>query len=331
MIEGGKKPGMSLGRFLEREKPDIHALTQSRDIRGLIVSLGHRDFDVQWRAARALGTMGADATLPLIHILGYPDINTRLGAIEALGAIRDPRAVGVLAALLASHETNELRWAAALALGEIGDKTGTPALLAALRDNDRYVRYGAAKALEQVGWSAETDEDRAFYSIALQDWDAVKKLGTPATGPLIDMLRERHPAIRAQIVEILGTIGGDDAKKCCERVLRDPDGNVRWRAVLSSRQCGVPTSYLPLQISRRQRTGPSAIGATILNFFFLGIGYDYAGKWWGVMILETYMMLLTLAQLQLGPFMPFLIFYPVTALFAFQTYYMIQREAEMAG
>ena len=101
--------------------------------------------------------------------------------------------------------------------------------------------------------------------------------------------------------------------------------------MLSSRQCGVPTSYLPLQISRRQRTGPSAIGATILNFFFLGIGYDYAGKWWGVMILETYMMLLTLAQLQLGPFMPFLIFYPVTALFAFQTYYMIQREAEMAG
>jgi len=322
---------MSLGRFLGREKPDIRALTQARDIRGLIVALDHRDFDVQWRAARALGTMGSDATLPLINLIGYPDINTRLGAIEALGAIRDPRAIGALAALLASHEINELRWAAALALGEIGDTTATPALLAALRDNDRYVRYGAAKALEQVGWSAETDEDRAFYSIALQDWDAIKTLGTSATGPLIDMLKERHPAIRAQIVEILGTIGGDEAKKSCERVLRDPDGNVRWRAVLTSQQCGVPTSYLPLQISRRQRTGPSAIGASILNFFFLGIGYDYAGKWWGVMILETYMMLLTLAQLELGPFIPFLIFYPVTALFAFQTYFMIQREAEMAG
>jgi hypothetical protein len=148
---------------------------------------------------------------------------------------------------------------------------------------------------------------------------------------LIDMLRERHPSIRAKIVETLGSIGGDEAKKSCARVLRDPDGNVRWRAVLTSQQCGVPTSYLPLQISRRQRTGPSAIGATILNFFFLGIGYDYAGKWWGVMILETYMMLLTLTQLQLGPFVPFLIFYPVTALFAFQTYFMIQREADMAG
>jgi len=330
LIEGGKKPGMSLGRFLGREKPDIHALTQARDIRGLIVSLGHRDFDVQWRAARALGTMGADATLPLIHILGYPDINTRLGAIEALGAIRDPRAIGVLAALLASHETSELRWAAALALGEIGDTTAAPALLAALRDNDRYVRYGAAKALEQVGWSGGTDEDTAYYYIALQDWDAIKRLGTTASGPLVDMLRERHASIRAQIVETLGVIGGDVAKGSCERVLRDPDGNVRWRAVLTSRQCGVPTSYLPLQVSRRQRTGPSAIGATILNFFFLGIGYDYAAKWWGVMILETYMMLLTLAQLQLGPFVPFLIFYPFTALFAFQTYYMIQREAEMA-
>jgi len=200
---------MSLGRFLGREKPDIRALTQARDIRALIVSLDHRDFDVQWRAARALGTMGVDATLPLINLIGYPDINTRLGAIEALGAIRDPRAIGVLTALLASHETSELRWAAALALGEIGDTTATPALLAALRDNDRFVRYGAAKALEQVGWSAETDEERAFYSIALQDWDSIKNLGTSATGPLIDMLKERHPAIRAQIVEILGTIGGD--------------------------------------------------------------------------------------------------------------------------
>ena len=322
---------MSLGRFLARGKPDIRALTQARDIRGLIVSLDHRDFDVQWRAARALGTMGADATLPIINVLGYPDINTRLGAIEALGAIRDPRAVGVLAALLASHETNELRWAAALALGEIGDPTVTPALRSALRDDNRYVRYGAAKALEQVGWSAETDQDRAFYYIALQDWDAIKKLGTSATGPLIDLLKERHPAIRAQIIEILGSIGGVEAKKSCEQVLRDPDGDVRWRAVLSSRQCGVPTSYLPLQISKRQRTGPSVIGATVLNFFFLGIGYDYVGKWWGVMILETYMMLLTLAQLELGPFIPFLIFYPVTALFATQTYFMVKRESEMAG
>ncbi len=322
---------MSLGRFLARGKPDIRALTQARDIRGLIVSLDHRDFDVQWHAARALGTMGADATLPIINVLGYPDINTRLGAIEALGAIRDPRAIEVLAALLASHETNELRWAAALALGEIGDPTVTPALRSALRDDNRYVRYGAAKALEQVGWSAETDQDRAFYYIALQDWDAIKKLGTSATGPLIDLLKERHPAIRAQIIEILGSIGGVEAKKSCEQVLRDPDGDVRWRAVLSSRQCGVPTSYLPLQISKRQRTGPSVIGATVLNFFFLGIGYDYVGKWWGVMILETYMMLLTLAQLELGPFIPFLIFYPVTALFATQTYFMVKRESEMAG
>jgi HEAT repeat protein len=322
---------MSLGRFLTRRKPDIRALTQARDIRGLIVSLDHGDFDVQWRAARALGTMGADATLPLINVLGYPDINTRLGAIEALGAIRDPRSTKVLAAILASDETSELRWAAALALGEIGDRTVTPALLSALRDNDRYVRYGAAKALEQVGWSAETDQDRAFYCIALQDWDAIKKLGTSATGPLNEMLKERHPAIRAQIVEILGSIGGTEAKKSCEQVLRDPDGDVRWRAVLSSRLCGVPTSHLPLQISKRQRTGPSAIGATLLNFFFLGIGYDYLGKWYGVMILETYMMLLTLAQLELGPFMPFLIFYPVTALFATQTYFMVKRESEMAG
>lgn len=49
-------------------------------------------------------------------------VNTRVGAIEALAAIRDTRAVDPLVFLLASEENSEARWAAALALGEIGDK-----------------------------------------------------------------------------------------------------------------------------------------------------------------------------------------------------------------
>jgi HEAT repeat protein len=322
---------MPFPRMLALRRPDFKALVEARDIKGLIRLLDHGDFDTQWRAARALGTMGNDATSLLLRVIENPNINIRLGAIEALASIRDPAAIKVLQVILASDQTSELRWAAALALGEIGDQTVAPALLSALRDEDRYVRYGAAKALEQIGLSAETDQDRAFYYIALQDWGAIKKLGKSATGPLIDMLKERHPAIRAQIIEILGSIGGVEAKRSCEQVLRDPDGDVRWRAVLSSKRCGVPTSQLPLGLSKRPRTGPSVFGATLLNFFFLGIGYDYLGKWWGLLLLEIYMLLIVMAQLQLGPYMPFIIAFPITALFAAQTFLMAKRESDLSG
>ena len=77
----------------------------------------------------------------------------------------------------------------------------------------------------------------------------------------------------------------------CKQVLRDPDEHVRWSGVLSSQRCGVPLSHLPLELSQRVRTGKSVIGATILNFFFLGVGYDYLGKWWGLLVLEIYMLL----------------------------------------
>jgi hypothetical protein len=68
-----------------------------------------------------------------------------------------------------------------------------------------------------------------------------------------------------------------------------------------------------------------------LNFFFLGLGYDYLGKWWGVLVLEIYLMLVLLGQLRFGPFLTFVILFPITALFATQTFFMAKREAVLTG
>ncbi|MGA2913048.1 MAG: HEAT repeat domain-containing protein [Methanoregula sp.] len=310
---------------------DIEAMKNDQDIRGLIRLLDHRKNDVQWRAADALGTLGEIACEPLLRPLVYPKIHVRIGAIEALGAIKSPQSVEPLIHTLRTDESSEVRWVAALALGEIGDKRAIPPLLASLKDEDRYVRYGSVKALEQIGWSAETDRDRAYYYLALQDWDTIKKLGKSATGPLIDLLKDQHPAIRAQITEILSSIGGVEAKKSCEHVLRDPDENVRWCAVLSSLRCDVPTSQLPLELSKRQRSGPSVFGAALLNFFFLGLGYDYLGKWWGLVVLEIYMVFILTSQLLFGLLMTVIIWIPITALFATQTFLMAKRESALSG
>jgi HEAT repeat protein len=322
---------MPLPGFLNVRQPDISAMREARDIKGLISLLDHGNFDVQWHAADALGTMGAGAVPVLLATLNHRSINTRVGAIEALAAIRDARATGPLAALLESEETSEVRWAAAIALGEIGDLHSIPLIVKALRDMDRYVRYGAAKALEQLGWQPETDAEKAYYLLARQDWDGAKKIGKPAISPIITLLKEKHPAIRAKMVELLGTIGGPDAKAACNIALQDGDGSVRWNAVLASRKCGIPITHLPVGLSRRPKSGPSPFGSALLNFFFLGLGYNYMGKWWGFLIFMSYMTLIVFAQLDMGPFMPFILAYPVTAVFATQTYFMAKRESEMAG
>jgi len=322
---------MPLPGFLKIRQPDINAMRDARDINGLISLLDHGNFDVQWHAADALGSMGPEVVPVLLASLNHRSINTRVGAVEALAAIRDTRGTGPLATLLESAETSEVRWAAALGLGEIGDTKSIPLLVKALHDMDRYVRYGAAKALEQLGWQPENDAEKAYYFLAQQDWNGAKKIGKPAINPIITLLKEKHPATRAKMVELLGSIGGPDAKAACNIALQDGDSSVRWNAVLASRKCGIPITHLPVGLSRRPKSGPSPFGSALLNFFFLGLGYNYMGKWWGFLVFMSYMTLIVFAQLDMGPFMPFIFAYPVTAIFATQTYFMAKRESEMAG
>ena len=324
---------MPLPGFHLTRQSDINVMKEAHDINSLISLLDHGNFDIQWRAADALGTLGPDAVPALLRSLNHRSINTRVGVIEALAAVRDIRAIDPLVVLLESEENSEVRWAAALALGEIGETRSIPFLVQSLRDMDRYVRYGAVKALEQLGWQPENDADKAYYLLALQDWDGTKKIGRPATGPIITLLKEKHPATRAKMVELLGSIGGPGAMSACSLALQDSDGSVRWNAVLASRKCGIPITYLPEGFSKRPRSGPSPIGSALLNFFFLGLGYNYMGRWWGFLVFMSYMTLIVFSQLELGlgPFVPFMLAYPITAIFATQTYFMAKRESEMAG
>jgi hypothetical protein len=310
---------------------DIEAMKNNQDIRGLIRLLDHRKSDIRWRAAEALGTSGEIACDPLLRVLEFPKTHVRIGVIEALAEIKSPRSVEPLIHTVQKDEIGEVRWVAAMALGEIGDIRAIPVLQASLKDIDRYVRYGSAKALEELGWSPESDDDRAYYYLALQDWDTVKKLGKSATGAITDLLKDEHPAMRARMTDMLGSIESIEAQKSCELVLRDPVEKVRWRAVLSCKRCEVPIRDLPMEISKRRRTGPSAIGAALLNLIFLGCGYDYLEKWWGMVILETYLLLFIILQLLLGLTVSILILAPITAVFATQTYFMVKREEALAG
>ena len=306
---------------------DIGAIKNSKDIRHLIKLLNHRDYEVQWRAADTLGTLGESACDQLISILEFQNIHVRLGAIEALGDIKCPRSVEPIIRKLKNDKDNEVRWVAALSLGEIGDPRAVPALVDALGDPDRYVRYGAVMSLEMLSWTPDNEETLASMLIAQQEWETLHGMKSAAVGSLVKILKDPNPSTRVKIVELLGMIGDPEAKKACKEALLDRDSAVRWKAVLACRQCGVAHHDIPLILANRTRNTPSALGAAILNLFFFGLGYQYIGKWWGSLVYWSYMTIMVLVQLDLNmvfPF-PFAYIYPFTAISAVQTYYEVKR------
>jgi hypothetical protein len=308
---------------------DTGKLKRDGDIPYLIRLLGSTDPTVQWHAAEALGDCGEKAVPLLVLALKSHSVPVRLGAIEALGTIRDFRAGAPIITVLNSDTSLEVRWAAVLALGEIGLPDALPILISLLRDPDRYLRYGAATALDRLGWQPEHETDKAFLLIARQDWESVRQLGASATQPLLEILRDTDPATREAIASVLGRIKDRHAQAACQVALKDRDPQVRWKAVLASIRCGLSSEDLPIMVAGRKRTGPNPAAAALLNFLFPGIGYNYLGKWWGFPLFMTYMSLLVLAQLAMGPFLPYIIVFPVTALIGIQTYYMAERMPDL--
>jgi HEAT repeat protein len=313
--------------------PDIGRLKQDSDIPSLIHHLNSANLSVQWHAAEALGTCGEKAVPLLFSALQSPFIPVRLGAIEALGAIRDLRAVSPLLGVVHRDASLEVRWAAVLALGEIGSPDAAPFLLYLLRDPNRYLRYGAATTLDRLGWKAADDADTAYLLIARQEWDMVRHLGEAALPPLWDLLRDDDPTTRATIISVIGKIGDQHALAACQKALKDRDPHVRWKAVLASMNCGLASHDLPLMVAGRERTGPDPAAAALLNFLFLGIGYNYLGKWWGFPVFMTYMFVIFNAQLalfllHLPTVLALVIAYPLTAILGIHTYFLAERMSD---
>ncbi|OPX64531.1 MAG: hypothetical protein A4E34_00076 [Methanoregula sp. PtaU1.Bin006] len=142
-------------------------------------------------------------------------------------------------------------------------------------------------------------------------------------------MRDDDPGTRATIVSLIGGNADHRAQAACQGALRDRDPRVRWRAVLAALDCGVASHDIPLMVAGRERTGPDPAAAAILNFLFLGIGYNYIGRWWGFPVFMAYMCILVLAQLAMGPWLPYLIAYPLTAIAAIHTYYLAERMSDL--
>ncbi len=143
----------------------IRALTKisgQRAVNILLQVAVNHDHETQRQAILSLGAMRAATAVPtLLALLKKTDwsqraIDLKKDAIRALGEIRDPAATSELVRILGKRRwlrsklNNELRIAAAAALGDLGEKSTLKALEKATHDRTAAVARAAAQAIKQL-------------------------------------------------------------------------------------------------------------------------------------------------------------------------------------
>ena len=78
-------------------------------------------------------------------------------------------------------------------------------------------------------------KSEAFQCVGMQEWQAVQEIGEPAIPALSSVLHDRDSSVRMQAIDILGSIGDEKAIPALIRSLADENPEVRWKAVLASR------------------------------------------------------------------------------------------------
>lgn len=168
-------------------------------------------------AVEALGKIGhPDAVEPIMNVLeGCKHPHLRWTTIEALGELRDPRAVDMLVGELSSNV--EIKDYAAKALGKIGDARAVSHLMTLLRSRHYDVRQVAAEALGKIGDKRAVDrlirlldkKGNPFEQRAVAE--ALGKIGDlKAVKPLIELVnnpRDVDGMRSEKVIEALGRLG----------------------------------------------------------------------------------------------------------------------------
>src|SRR5947207_5929739 len=103
----------------------------------------------------------------------------RLKTVEKLAAREGKQAAKFLAPMVADPNL-EVRKAVVQALGGSQDKLALAALVNALRDSDRGIRWRAAKALETTGWQPAGDEQSVWRAVAQGEFVKAANFGAVA-------------------------------------------------------------------------------------------------------------------------------------------------------
>jgi HEAT repeat protein len=170
----------------------------------------------------------------LVFALRDGDILVRETAARALKHYPDARD-RLVTSLTAERNPNAREYAAKALENFTPEPASTEALIVALKDEDSAVRLAAAEALAKQRQVPEDPELKIRYLCARQNWKELRKIGRPATGCLVSLIRDRNEAIRLSVVELLGDIRAADAVKELCVSLSDSTQEVRREAAIALR------------------------------------------------------------------------------------------------
>ncbi len=212
----------------------------------LVHGLDDERLDVRKIVIRTLQQIGGEQVIPsLLHTLADSSKEMRLTAVEALGRIGAVdniysrlRIVSGLVKILDDEEPL-VRWAAAYALGQIGDPEVVPFLAQALRKNRDFVNRAFSDALFRLLPKLSSTQTLKF----LNDSDArIRRLtveylasatqGEPETLAVVtNALHDEEVCVRREAAEALGRFRRPESVPVLLEALDDEAWEVRWAAV----------------------------------------------------------------------------------------------------
>lgn len=180
----------------------------------------------------------------LMGALQDDDQSVRKTAIVSLGELADARAVDSLVEALFCEKEIPLKILIEEALGKIRDKRAVEPLVTVLQDEDPEVRRKAAETLGIIGDPRSTDAlIKALYDVEASVRGnaimALEKLRTPAVVPsLLALLKDESSSIRKTVVETLGNFGDKRAVDGLIEALKDEDSSVRASSAVAIGKLG---------------------------------------------------------------------------------------------
>ncbi len=257
--------------------------------KALLRALASDNPEYRMQAAISMGVRReARAVKPLLAALARPEdvAGVRRTIYEALGRIGDRRALAVLHGALAGEELEEVRGAAAAALGAIGAPESLAHLLAAFESDgltfksrviDALAAYPQDDSIDLLARTALGGANASLRSRAIRALgetraaaageplltalasartdrarsevvDALGRTRIPAARePLTRLLRETDAELlRARIAVALGSIGGGDAEATLIEMLGDNSRHVQFFAIDGLNRLGSTAAAKPL-------------------------------------------------------------------------------------
>jgi HEAT repeat protein/energy-coupling factor transporter ATP-binding protein EcfA2 len=242
----------TLGRLLNELVP----LGDGSEVAALLACAG--DYTTR-RVQEALVRLGAPAVMPLIARLGERDPNTLKIVVQALGEIKDSRALDPLLGLYAREKAAQVRASILGALAGQADPRAQDLLLRALHDKDPRLRIAAIETLGR-----------------LRDPGALNRLL-----PLLEAGPRRQ---RLAVIAAVGQIGDQRAVPALARHLDDREEEVSVKAAGALDDLGDPRGRSSLKnflndasvTKRRWSVGQLARNRDLVDQVLLGsLGSDW--------------------------------------------------------